>query len=91
MNTMDLELNDKVAVITGPAKGMGAAISLGFAREGTHLALLGRDVAAIAPVCTQAKELGVQAEVFFCDVTKSQSVDDAIAGVLASFCEFCKI
>ena len=36
---MDLELNDKVAVITGPAKGMGAAISLGFAREGTHLAL----------------------------------------------------
>ena len=82
---MDLELKDKVAVITGPAKGMGAAISLGFAREGTHLALLGRDVAAIAPVCTQAKELGVQAEVFFCDVTKSQSVDDAIAGVLASF------
>ena len=42
---MDLELKDKVAVITGPAKGMGAAISLGFAREGTHLALLGRDVA----------------------------------------------
>ena len=39
---MDLELKDKVAVITGPAKGMGAAISLGFAREGTHLALLGR-------------------------------------------------
>ena len=85
MNTMDLELNDKVAVITGPAKGMGAAISLGFAREGTHLALIGRDVAAIEPVCKQAKELGVQAEVLFCDVTSSQSVDEAVAGVLASF------
>ena len=57
---MDLELKDKVAVITGPAKGMGAAISLSFAREGTHLALLGRDLEAVAPVCTQAKELGVQ-------------------------------
>ena len=82
---MDLELNDKVAVITGPAKGMGAAISLGFAREGTHLALIGRDVAAIEPVCKQAKELGVQAKVLFCDVTSSQSVDEAVAGVLASF------
>ena len=81
---MELELTDKVAVITGPAKGMGAAISLGFAREGAHLALLGRDTAAITPVCAQAKELGVKAEVFYCDVTSSQSVDAAIAGVLAA-------
>ena len=51
---MDLELKDKVAVITGPAKGMGAAISLGFAREGAHLALLGRDTAAIEPVSPTA-------------------------------------
>lgn len=82
---MDLELKNKVAVITGPAKGMGAAISLGFAYEGAHLALLGRDTAAIAPICDQATKLGVQAEVFYCDVTSSQSVDAAIAGVLAGF------
>ena len=82
---MDLELKDKVVVITGPAKGMGAAISLGFAREGAHLALLGRDTAAIAPVCVKAKGLGVQAEKFSCDVTSSQSVDAAINDVLAVF------
>ena len=46
---MDLFLKDKVAIITGPAKGMGAAISLAFAREGVHLALAGRDTAAIEP------------------------------------------
>ena len=51
---MDLELTDKVVVVTGPAKGMGAAISLGFAREGAKLALLGRDTAAIEPVAQQA-------------------------------------
>ncbi|MEO9842289.1 MAG: SDR family oxidoreductase [Roseobacter sp.] len=72
-------------VITGPAKGMGAAISLGFAREGAHLALLGRDTDAIAPVCAQAREMGVQAEIFACDVTSSHSVDAAVSGVLASF------
>lgn len=82
---MDLELQDKVAVITGPAKGMGAAISLGFAREGTHLALLGRDTDAIIPVCQQAREMGVKAEIYACDVTSSQSVDVAVSSVLATF------
>ena len=39
----------------------------------------------LSVVCKRAKELGVQAEVLFCDVTSSQSVDEAVAGVLASF------
>ena len=32
--TMDLKLEGRVAVITGPAKGMGAAITMAFAAEG---------------------------------------------------------
>ncbi len=47
---MELNLNGRVAMITGPAKGMGAAISAAFAAEGAALALLGRDHAAIEPV-----------------------------------------
>ena len=82
---MDLELKDKVAVITGPAKGMGAAISLGFAREGANLALLGRDTAAIKPVSSAAQELGVMARVYACDVTEVQSVETAVSGVMADF------
>lgn len=82
---MDLGLKDKVVVITGPAKGMGAAISLGFAREGAHLALLGRDTAAIAPVCEAARAKGVKAEVFACDVTQAGAVDGAITDVLSAF------
>ena len=66
---MDLQLKGKVAIITGPAKGMGAAISLAFAREGTHLALAGRDVAAIEPGAAAARALGVKALVVPCDVT----------------------
>ena len=40
---MDLNLKGRVAVITGPAKGMGAAITMAFAAEGARLALIGRD------------------------------------------------
>lgn len=82
---MDLDLKDKVVVVTGPAKGMGAAISLGFAREGAHLALLGRDTDAIKPVASEAQGLGVRAEIVACDVTEADAVDAAIATVLAEF------
>ncbi|MEO0829260.1 MAG: SDR family oxidoreductase [Pseudomonadota bacterium] len=84
---MDLELKDKVTVITGPAKGMGAAISLGFAREGAKLALLGRDTAAIDPVCDAARAIGVEAEVFACDVTDGETVASVVGRVAARFGE----
>ena len=82
---MDLALTDKVVVVTGPAKGMGAAISLGFAREGAKLALLGRDTDAIVPVTEQARAMGVEAEIFSCDVTSTAAVEQAIAAVLTRF------
>ncbi len=50
---MDLALKGRVALITGPAKGMGAAISRAFAAEGCRVALIGRDIAAIEPVAQE--------------------------------------
>jgi NAD(P)-dependent dehydrogenase (short-subunit alcohol dehydrogenase family) len=67
---MDLGLNGKVAVITGPAKGMGAAITLAFGAEGCRLALVGRDTAAIVPVAAEVKARGGEALVIACDLTK---------------------
>ena len=69
---MDLALEDKVVIITGPAKGMGRAVSLAFAGEGARLVLTGRDVAAIEPVATEARALGAKAIVVACDVTKER-------------------
>ncbi|MEM6382670.1 MAG: SDR family oxidoreductase [Pseudomonadota bacterium] len=80
---MDLQLDGKVAIITGPAKGMGAAISLGFAREGAHLGLFGRDTAAIEPVADEARGMGVDAQIIGCDVTDPAQVQAAVDAVMA--------
>src|ERR1700738_1635649 len=66
---MDLALAGRVAMITGPAKGMGAAVSRAFAREGGRLALIGRDVDAIATVAAEVTAGGGAAIVIACDVT----------------------
>ncbi len=74
---MELGLKDKVTVITGPAKGMGAAISLAFAAEGAKLALIGRDTKAIEPVAKDARDAGVAVIVVPCDLTKPDQCDKA--------------
>jgi len=66
---MELQLNGRVAMITGPAKGMGAAITEAFAAEGARLALVGRDIAAIAPVADAVKQSGAEAIIVPCDLT----------------------
>ena len=40
---MDLELKDKVAVITGGSEGIGLAVAEGLALEGAHVVLIARD------------------------------------------------
>jgi 3-oxoacyl-[acyl-carrier protein] reductase len=65
---MDLQLAGKVAVFTGPGKGMGPAIVSAFAKEGCHVVLGGRDIAAMEPVAAAARDAGVEALVAPCDV-----------------------
>ena len=82
---MDLQLQNKVTVITGPAKGMGRAITLAFAGEGAKLVLAGRDIAAIGPVAAEARALGVEAIVVPCDLTASDQTEALAQAALAAF------
>jgi NAD(P)-dependent dehydrogenase (short-subunit alcohol dehydrogenase family) len=78
---MDLQLKGRVAMITGPAKGMGAAITKAFAGEGAKLALVGRDVDAIAPVDAEARAHGAETIVVPCDLTDAQQCEQAATSV----------
>ena len=82
---MDLQLEGRVAMITGPAKGMGAAITLAFAIEGAKLALVGRDVAAIGPVAEEAKSLGAEVIVVPCNLVCPKQCEAAAAATTRAY------
>jgi NAD(P)-dependent dehydrogenase (short-subunit alcohol dehydrogenase family) len=80
-----MELKEKVALVTGPAKGMGADVTRALAREGADLVLVGRDTAAIEPVAGEARGLGRRVVVVHCDVTVPAEVDAAVRAGLEAF------
>lgn len=82
---MDLALTGRVVIITGPAKGMGAAVTRAFAREGCRLALVGRDVKAIAPVANEVTAAGGAAIVVPCDVTDADQCEEAAERTRAAY------
>src|SRR5258707_580355 len=82
---MALQLKGRIALITGPAKGMGAAITMAFAAEGAKLALAGRDVAAVEPVAQEVRGLGADAIVVPCDLTDAKQCEQAAAATSAAY------
>ncbi len=74
-----MRLLNKTGIITGPAKGMGQAISETLAREGADLVLAGRDVAAIEPVAANIRAMGRKAEIVQADVTNAKEVQAMVA------------
>lgn len=75
-------LAGRVALVTGAASGIGAAISTAFAGKGVRLALCDLDAAGAQDM---AARLGGDARAFGCDVTDTASVDSSVAAVTDAF------
>ena len=82
---MDLELRDKVAVVTGGSVGIGLAIARGLAAEGVHVVLCARDSERLTAVTSQIKtDFGVRAKAVPADVATVAGTD-AVAAAVAEF------
>lgn len=70
-----MDLAGRIAIVTGPGKGMGPDIAATLAREGADLVLCGRDLKPIETIADAIRGLGRKAIVVPCDVTKPADVD----------------
>ncbi len=82
------ELTDKVALVTGAARGLGQAIALKLAAAGADLALCDLNAEWAEETAAQVKALGRRAECYGVNVAEGESVT---AGVKAIEKDFGKI
>lgn len=75
-------MRDRVVLITGPARGIGAATARRFVQLGARVALVGREPELLAAL---AEELGDAAAWYHADVTDQRALDAAVAAAVAHF------
>lgn len=75
--------NQKIALVTGASKGIGAAIALVLARDGYDIWLNYRsDHAAAANICSKIEEMGRSCRLLPFDVADPAAVKDTLAPLL---------
>src|SRR4051794_18431739 len=79
---MRQRLDDKVVMITGAARGIGAETARRAAAKGARVSLVGLEPERLRAV---AEEIGERAAWFEADVTDQDSMDGAVAGTVAAF------
>lgn len=79
------ELNDKVALVTGSARGLGQAIALKLAEAGADLALCDLNAEWVEETAEKVKALGRRAECYGVNVAEGDSVTAGIKAIEKDF------
>lgn len=78
-------LHDRVALITGASRGIGAEVAKRFAAEGAHVILMARTVGGLEEVDDAIKALGGAATLVPCDLTEFDRLDNLGPPLLERF------
>jgi NAD(P)-dependent dehydrogenase (short-subunit alcohol dehydrogenase family) len=75
-------LDNKVAIITGAARGIGRATALRFAQEGCHLALSDMNLDGVSETARLCEVHGVRTAITRTDVTHTDDVNAMVANAI---------
>lgn len=78
-------LKNKNALITGAGKGIGKAVALALAAEGTNVILLARTTADLEQTAKEAQAFGIKTLTLTADIADINSVNQAVEKALAEF------
>ena len=81
---MELQLEGKVALITGASRGIGRAIALALAAERCDIALVARGENALLATEREVAALGVRSAAIVADVTSAADVERMVAGTASA-------
>ncbi len=80
-----MKLADRIAVVTGAAKGMGRDVCLTLAREGANLAIAARESAPLDALGREITALGRKVVVVPTDVTDEAAVERLVTSAREAF------
>ncbi|HEY50161.1 MAG TPA: SDR family oxidoreductase [Dehalococcoidia bacterium] len=80
-----MRLENRVAIVTGGAAGIGEAICIRLAEEGSRVAILDIDIEGAQNTAQEIEKAGSEALALEVDVSKSAEVDTAVKQVISRF------
>ncbi|NIG57268.1 SDR family NAD(P)-dependent oxidoreductase [Chitinophaga sp. Cy-1792] len=79
---MDLQLKDKVAIVTGASKGIGNAIAAALAKEGAKVIITARNEDEVEDAAATMRLSGYDVTAIVADMTKQEHLEQLVGGTL---------
>ena len=79
------KLENRIALITGASRGIGAAVAKHFAAEGAHVILIARTIGGLERIDDEIKSLGGSATLLPCDLNDLDRIDNIGPSLLERF------
>ncbi len=80
-----MRLKDRIALITGASRGIGAAIAKRYAAEGAHVICVARTTGGLEELDDEIRALGGSATLIPLDLAKTEMIDGLAAPLLERF------